>query len=705
MDFFEHQDAARKRTGRLAALFLCAVFGIVLAVYLAASLIYEGVLIADDRQDGNEHRTAATQPHRPTLWHPGLLLVVAPATLAVIALGSLAKIAELRGGGRVVAESLGAALVPPDSDDPSHRRLLHIVEEMAIASGVPVPPVYVMESEKGINAFAAGYSPADAIVCVTRGSLDTLSRDELQGVMAHEFSHILHGDMRLNIRLIGVLSGVLLLGLIGWTVLRSLRHVRLGGGRSSGGKKGGGAVAIVVAVILFGLALIVIGFIGSFFGGLIKAAVSRQREFLADASAVQFTRYPGGIAGALKKIGGSQAGSRVGHPRTEEASHLFFGQAVTSALGGLMATHPPLQDRIRRIEPRWDGTYPRLDPVGTVLSETARGLDGRSGTNAAISPWTPPTSTERASAGSSAGPKAAPSLSTEAQSSLAARRAAALDTLARGGTLSAIGDPIAHAAGLLESLPGRVRSLVREPLGAQAMVLAMLVSRQPEAAAVQRQIMAARADARVHALVGSLAGETARIAAGQRLAVASLALSALRQMSPPQARRFREVVGALIAADDRVDLFEWSLGKVIDRHLGQAFGAAPRPIGRATIESRAEDARRLLSALAWVGHREEADARRAYGVGAAALRVPTVNRSIAARAECGFGALDLTLDRLSELDPMHKRRLIDGLCLAALSDRAVTTAEVELLRAVAETLGVPMPTAVAMGQTRGEREA
>ncbi len=246
-----------------------------------------------------------------------------------------------------------AGCLHPDSTDPDERRLLNVVEEMAIASGLPVPPVYLLENEPGINAFAAGHTPGDAVIAVTSGTLRRLSRDELQGVIGHEFSHILNGDMRLNIRLMGVLFGILVIGIVGWIIFRSSFGSPTRCPDDDDDRKGFNPIPLI------GLALYVIGYVGVFFGNLIKAAVSRQREFLADASAVQFTRNPDGLAGALKKIGALAEGSQIQDPHAEEASHLFFGKAVGGLdhFFGLLASHPPLVERIRRIDPSFTGDF------------------------------------------------------------------------------------------------------------------------------------------------------------------------------------------------------------------------------------------------------------------------------------------------------------------------------------------------------------
>ncbi|HKX45147.1 MAG TPA: M48 family metallopeptidase, partial [Planctomycetota bacterium] len=356
MDFFAHQERARRNTGRLVVLFVLAVLGIVASVYAAAIVagLMAGIL---------EVPTGRQPDPLAVWWNPALLAGVVLCVFAVVGLGSAHKLAQVSAGGRTVAEMLGGRIVEPGARDPLERRLLNVVEEMAVASGVPVPGVYLLDEEAGINAFAAGFAPGDAVIGMTRGALEKLSRDELQGVVAHEFSHVLNGDMRLNLRLLGVVAGITVLGTLGWIVLRST--ARVGTGR----KKGGG----VAAVIAFAAALAVIGFVGSLFGSLIKAAVSRQREFLADASAVQFTRNPGGIAGALRKIGGFPSGSQVADSHAPEIAHMLFGEHGRRSLAQLTATHPPLAERIRRIDPSFAGKLERRAEPSDAEVDAARG--------------------------------------------------------------------------------------------------------------------------------------------------------------------------------------------------------------------------------------------------------------------------------------------------------------------------------------------
>jgi Zn-dependent protease with chaperone function len=279
--------------------------------------------------------------------HPGLLIFWTGCVLTVIGGSSLYRTALLSGGGAVVALGTGAERVHADTTDADRKRLLDVVEEMAIAAGLPVPQVYVLAGESGINAFAAGHAPGDAAITVTAGCLRLLDRSELQGVIAHEFSHIVNGDMRLGVRLMGLLFGLTVVATIARWLLRGIPR--------GGDRRGGGAVA---AVMLAAVVVYVLGYIGLFFGRLIQAAVARRREALADAAAVQFTRDTRGLRGALVKIGAG-AGSRLIDADADEVAHMLFAPGMPR----LFATHPPLLTRIRELDPHFDpAEFERVRP-------------------------------------------------------------------------------------------------------------------------------------------------------------------------------------------------------------------------------------------------------------------------------------------------------------------------------------------------------
>ncbi|MHC5002140.1 MAG: M48 family metallopeptidase [Planctomycetota bacterium] len=634
MDFFESQEAARRRTWALVVLFVLAVLATIVLVYLAVSAV---VVFYGARQGGLE-------PAARTLLHPALLAAVGASTLAVVGAGSGYKMMQLRAGGAVVAETLGGRPADPGRSL-GERRLVNVVEEMAIASGMPVPLIYLLEQEAGINAFAAGHSPDDAVIGVTRGAVDRLSRDELQGVVGHEFSHILNGDMRLNMRLMGWLHGILVVGLIGTILLRQSARVSLRSRRGGSGP-----------VILIGVALMIVGYAGTFFGKLIKAAVSRQREFLADAAAVQFTRNPAGIAGALKRIGAASAGARLSSPRADEASHMYFAQGVTVHLSGLFATHPPLARRIRRLDPEWDGTFPPEDAgPGGARRPTGTGA----GTPPAI----------------------------EATAAAIAAAAPAGSAVAQIGRLT---EPhLRYAERLVAALPLAVRVAAQEPFSARAVVCSLLLAE--DRAVRDRQVRRLESiDPPLAELAGRLARPDLAVSELARLPLLELAMPALRQMSAGQYARFRTAIDALHRADERIDLFEWMLLRIVTHLLQPQFD--PRPpimVQHHGLQQLLDPCSVLLSTLARVGHRDERAVRAAFSRGGAEL--PAHGLVLLPPARCTLPELDDALAELETLAPGLKRAVLDGCAVTVAADRQVTTREGELLRALAASLGCPMP--------------
>jgi Zn-dependent protease with chaperone function len=553
---------------------------------------------------------------------------------------SLFKVSELSAGGHVVAESLGGRPLDPNTATGQQRKVLNVVEEMAIASGTPVPPVYLID-ESGINAFAAGYTPDDAVIGVTRGAVETLSRDELQGVIAHEFSHILNGDMRLNIRLMGIIFGIVVIGAMGAAVMRA-------GAYSSYGRRSRKDNSALV-LILLGLALTVIGFIGAFFGRAIKAAVSRQREYLADASAVQFTRNPDGIAGALKKIGGWADASTLKHPNAGEVSHMLFGSGVIMEFGSLMSTHPPLEDRIRRIDPSFDGKFLKTHRL-SAAEERATGF---AGAPAAEPRTTPPTD-----------------------------------------AIEQIGRPtpqhVAYAAKLIRSLPSRITDSAREPFGARAVVYAMLIDADPAVRQTQLDRLSQYADPPVFEQTVAILPLVAQLNTAARLPLIDLTIPALRALSPGQYGAFAANIDQLVRADERVDLFEWALQRILQRHLEAHFHPRKPPAVRyRTLDPLAAACSSLLSTLAYVGHQQHDDAVKAFDLASRRLRLENV--VILGRDQCGLRAVGDALDQLASVATLEKRRLLEACAGCVSADGQVSVHEAELFRAVCDALGCPMP--------------
>jgi len=634
VDFFAEQDAARRRSRRLVVLFLAAVAAIVVAVYLAATVLLFGVELKSERLESL------------AFWEPERFFGVAAVVLLVVGAGSAYKISALAGGGAVLAELLGGRRLDPGTADHDEQRVLHVVEEMALASGVPVPTVYLLEHENAINAFAAGFSPSDAVVGVTRGAVRRLDRQELQGVVAHEFSHLLNGDMRLNLRLVGLLHGILVLALIGETILRGAR-----GSGSGRGKKGSGG-----AIVLFGLALYLIGWIGVFFGRLIKAGVSRQREFLADASAVQFTRDPGGIAGALRKIGATGGGSRLAARHAEQASHFYFADGLAPGWLGTLSTHPPLAERIRRLDPSWDGSWPELPP----LPESPRAR-----------PSAPQPRLERAIA-------------------LAAAALAAGDLARRAGRVRR--EEIERARDLVAAIPIGVRQLAREPLGAEAVVAILLLAAEPEPRAAQLARLAAHPQRELARWAERIDAVLPAERGALRLPLLDLALPALRGLSPAQYVSFRQLVRDLVAADARVSIFELALERALRRHLAPHFGETePARVDTYSLVGRVEEVSRLLSAVADAAHADPQATESAFVAGAASLARHGLSLQLVDAEDRSPERLGEALDALARVALPWKRRLVDAAALAAAHDDRLDPEEAELLRALADGLGVPLP--------------
>jgi Zn-dependent protease with chaperone function len=645
MDFFAQQDKTRRKTKLLVFYFILAVAAIVVACY------FVGLIIFNASQSHHQYNGGQAEF---ILWDPRLFFGVTVGVLAVIFIGSAYKTNELAGGGSALAESLGGRLVASNTTDPDERKLLNVVEEMAIASGIPVPQVYLLHWEDGINAFAAGHSTSDAAITVTRGCMKILSRDELQGVIGHEFSHILNGDMRLNLRLVGILFGILCVAIVGRLLLRTR-------GRNNG------------LPIATGLLLLLIGYIGVFFGRLIQAAVSRQREFLADASSVQFTRNPGGITGALKKIGGlGELGSRLESPHAEEVPHMFFANGISEPFISLLETHPPLAERIRAIEPNFDGRFPSVRYAeGEQLREEVSKPMGSSTPNI---------------------------FGTVLGGAILAGGSTPMPPVIRShSVLPNLGNPtplhLKYAGQLRDSLPETVKAAAREPLDAVALIYAMLLSFDETTRATQLAELAKRVDPAIQGKIITLYPDVSVAATHAHLPIVNLALGALRQLRPEQFNQFSQTLQWLIESDGKIELFEFVLQKIVLRHLASRFSGARPPVAQYyTLKPLVPDCAVVLSALANVGSSDAGEIQKAFATGAPYLRAPEgTDLALVPGEQCGVDQIDTALNRLTLAVPTIKKNLIEGCVYTVGADGVMTENEAELLRAVADTLDCPIP--------------
>ncbi|HEX7116912.1 MAG TPA: M48 family metalloprotease [Steroidobacter sp.] len=643
MDFFARQDQARRTSRRLIVLFVLAVIAVVVAVdlvvFTAISIARPDVYIGDGIPTLKQWMLA----------HPGTVVVVTAIVLAVIGLASLYKTMVLGGGGGVVARSLGGVRVSPDTTNPLERRLLNVVEEMSIASGVPMPEVYLLEHESGINAFAAGHTPSDAAIGVTRGALTTLNRAELQGVIAHEFSHVLNGDMRLNLRLMGLLFGLLVIALVGRTLLRE-------SGRGRSGKRGGSGTLLL---LLVALGLLVVGYVGLLFGRLIQAAVSRAREALADASAVQFTRDPLGLRGALVKIAATSGGSRIAHPEADEVAHMLFAPGMRR----LFATHPPLMERLKALDPRFDPkeieeVRARLLVASEQPAESA-----------------PREAREARANGPIELPLAAPA------------------TIA-----GLVGNPgTAHmrlARQIRESLPEPIVLAGRHAESARALLLAIALDQGPELRARQLESLAAQLGAPLAQAVQNLLSDVDALAPEQRMPALLRAFPALRQLTREERLRLLAFLNSLLSPDGQIALESYVLRKLTQVHLHDEL--EPGRKRELTLSAVRAQAQVLFSVLAQHGHADSNAARRAYEAGMHHL-YPR-ERPVFEPVKDWAPALDRALSRLDRLLPAGKEALVEALVATIRHDERLTLGESELLRAVCASLHCPLPPLIAPKQ-------
>ncbi len=644
MDFFGRQADSRRLSRWLVFLFVLAVAAVVVAVNAVVLTVF--ATLGRDRAVMMAPGVVVPDGHW-LVQHPGTVFVTTLVVLGIVGIASLYKTASLSSGGGAVARSLGGQRVTADTTDPLRRRLLNVVEEMAIASGVPVPEVYVLEQEASINAFAAGHTPANAAIAVTRGTLVHLNRSELQGVIGHEFSHVLNGDMRLNTRLIGLLFGLVVIALIARLVLR---HAPRGGG----GRKGGGAVVIIV---LAASAILALGYIGLVFGRLIQAAVSRSRETLADASAVQFTRDPDGLRNALVKIGALAEGSRLTETDGEGVAHMLFAPGVKH----FMATHPPLLARIRAIDPRFD---PReFDTVRASL------LAAQSRAEAAIDEAPKPDAAERLQKVLGAGVVLAP--------------AAVADLVGNPGTAH-----VAFAGDIRSALPAGLAAASERPGQAVALLLALALdgdaaTRERQLAFIRRQAGAELADATGHYLP-----EVDTLAAPQRMPALLRSFPSLRQLGRGERQRLLELLNGMPGREGHAPVYAYALRRLARMHLRDDLEPAAA-VGRLALDAASGELQVLFSVLAAHGHADAAEARRAYEIGMHHL-LPR-RRPDFAPVDDWPARLDLALDRLDRLAPAAKEALVEALARTIGHDGRLAVNEAELLRAVCAALHCPLP--------------
>jgi len=611
-NFVFRQDAARRNTRRMLVLFA-------LGIVSTAALLYLVVALSMGSFD-------------PTIFLGVFLLVTGAVFIA-----ALFKVFQLSHGGKTVAMALGGRPVAPESRDPDERKLRNVVEEMAIASGVPVPEIYVLDQEMSINAFAAGYSPADAAIGVTRGTIQNLNREELQGVIAHEFSHILNGDMKLNIRLISLIFGLVFLTVIGRIFLHS-RPVR---SRSDDGKA-------EVALPLIGLCLILVGWISVFFGKLIQSAVSRQREYLADASAVQFTRNPLGLAAALKKIGILSSRSYIGSPQAEEAAHLFFAKGIKGFWSNIFATHPPLEKRIQLLDPSFDGDFTKLT-LKSIASQTR--------------------------------PEPQPSEKKSPQ-----RVFPRIPIPMAAAALSGGYETTQEAQQVLQTLPPSVRTMCSDPLGAISLIYSTLLDSHPSIFQSQLAQITKTYGEQLARECTRAATELHQLSRSQKLAIVSLSTPPLRQMSPDQFETFNRLLKELVYSNEEVDLFEFCVLKNIEHNLKGHFFPHRIRLGTAGTQPLKNEISAVLSILAQTETDDPQEVITAFEKGAKHMNSEELTLQL--QEKLNYEVLEAALDKIATQACPATKKLILEACnvVVASTNEQVTEEETNLVRAISLVL-------------------
>ncbi|EIJ42775.1 Zn-dependent protease with chaperone function [Beggiatoa alba B18LD] len=632
VDFFGQQDQARQKTRWLIIYFIIALIVIVGFINLTFFLL-GGIF--------HFHHYSFLQwwSSLPSHWITGI-------TLSIIIGGTIRRLYQLREGGEALAMLIGAIPVELDTYREEERRLMNVVEEMAIAAGIPVPKLYVLQKEYGINAFVAGYRPSDVTLVVTRGALEQLDRRELQGIVGHEFSHILHGDMRLNLHLIGILAGILAIGQMGFYIFsggtyqyenrlnRDLRNVYF-----------------FPLALPFSILLVSLGYIGVFCGRVIKAAISRQREFLADAAAVQYTRDPAGIVGALLKIKGHYIGSKLYNYRAEEMSHLCFGS--TFSLSRLLSTHPSLDERITRI----DRAYPYRLKFGKLGEKTT-------------SQYTAPLSEEYLGLNDT--------LTSSAPTPTTVKT-----------VIASIGNPtpehLAYATNIYQQIPTDLLTLVHQQTGAKILIYALLFQGKPTDRQVRETCLSRAESTEILQQVIVVRQQLDKLGDKFRLPLLDLALPALKKL-PYQARtQYLETIQQLIQSDGKVSLFEYVLETILRHQLETSYLKPTLGQKRYTqLADVLQEISIILSLLAHVG-----SGKTAYQQ---ALKTLTPQKlPFLSIAMCKPHQLNIAISHLQQLPPQLKKQVIDACTTCILADNQVETTELEVLRAIAESLDCPMP--------------
>jgi Zn-dependent protease with chaperone function len=630
MNFFAAQKKAKKYTFRLFVLEFLGLIGIVACAELVIiSILY--YLNSPNPQTFIEFSTELIL---------GLSVILFPIVLFIIFFASLYKRFSLRrNGGKAIAEALGGKLLNHESDNIDEKKVLNVVEEMAIASGISVPPVYMLDDES-INAFAAGFDKDDIVIGVTKGTVKLLSRDELQGVIAHEFSHIFNGDMKINMNITSSLYGLLFLGMTGRSILYALSRMKSNSDKADN---------IKFALSLLGVSFIIIGFFGYLFGHIMKLAISRQREYLADATAVQYTRDTQGIANALKKIGGFASGSKIESTKASEFSHFYFANGDKSFISKMMSTHPPLDVRIKVLDKDWDGIY--LNPLKSKKEDKVK--------------------------------------SNKQKTTQKSKHVILVSTLLN--SLDRIGEPNVDAAKeMLELIPKSIKKESASLLGSINVVLSLLLDKNSEEQRVkQLGIVSSTYSESFSKDVVKVYNDLMKNYNGSYLNIASVSIPQLRQLSINQYETFRKVFLELIQSDNKVSFYEWMMQRIIINQLDVVFGIKKAEDERYySIQSIKDEINLLISKFAYSEYKDNVKSKEAVESlrknGNQLLEYIDSNHYT-------LEDIDRALDKIALADKKISVSILKDLIVLADHNGELSQIELDLIKTISISVGIPIP--------------
>lgn len=667
MNFFEHQDRARKTTRRLYIYYFIAV----LFVIVALNVCLLGILQFLSGVDSDSLKDSLSF-FQTTEGFTGAIACITGVSSLLIFSGAGIRSSQLKSlNGGQVAESLGGRLVSSNTKDRRERRLLNIVEEMSIASGVPVPKVYILDNENSINAFASGWNTDEAAIAVTKGALDYFNRDELQGVIGHEFSHILNGDMTVDMRMVGLLFGLELIFLCGYFLFRVMLSSSSSSDSSSSSKdsKGGGAI---ILLLLIGLLIMIIGYIGKAAANIIRMAISRQKEYLADASAVQFTRNPEGIGYALIKIGQINSNNPITNPNAAACGHFFFS-SINAV--NLWDSHPPLEERIARILPNYNGHIPQSilrdlrNPPGLMNDDVDEQQDNLSDRLKKRFPKRPLDVIKDR-------------LPEQVQEQIGVFGNGVLGVSALNASAQTTFQSSVHTSDNSESLD----ELIHEPYSVHGVIYALLMNHDPEIQNRQWEILRKNQNEHMLNLVERLIPQVESLSCADKIRVVELSVSALRQMSFEQYQMFRLNIVALTEADQKIDLFEFSLRMILTGRLDVAFGLRKESIQYHSPNELFNEFRLTLGYIAWQGADNNQDAYNAFM--AAASQIGAMNIVFLDKNELSMNAFANSLKKIQHSSMEIRKMFFQSFVACINYDGKITSKEEDLISVIGACLNL-----------------